>query len=106
MPEGATPLPKQEARPLTGLAAIDLTAAAAVSRGGSGRFEEYTLGDDGLPPREVEMQTASVTPPADTEAGTPVIPSPSSADVPANEEAVKVVKVKRKKGSKKKSTVA
>lgn len=82
MPEGSTPAPDIPSAPVSGLAAVDLTASSpAVSA--VHRYEEYTLGDE---------ETQSSTPGHNSAA------ERQDADTPADEvQAVKVTKVRRKK---------
>ncbi|TXT13307.1 hypothetical protein VHUM_00674 [Vanrija humicola] len=91
MPEGAAPVaPVAAPKPKSGLAAVDLRTPAPVAPRPSG-YDEYTLDEDGLPPRSAVATPVVATP-------SPPAPSPSIADAPADEaQAVKVVKVKRKK---------
>ncbi|KAL1408283.1 AP-3 complex subunit delta [Vanrija albida] len=93
MPEGAAPVAPAavDARPKSGLAAVDLRTPGPAASRPTGRYDEYD--EDGLPPRSAVATPAPATP-------APVTPaeSPSIADAPADEaQAVKVVKVKRKK---------
>lgn len=106
MPEGATAPSRIDAaasaaRP--GLAGIDLSTPVAAR----GRYDEYTDGDD-LPPREIAtpLQSSSLTK-ASPAAGTPPDPSIApGADVPADEvQAVKIVKVRKKKSKKPRAAV-
>lgn len=101
MPEGAAPAARTEAEVAakSGLAAIDLSAPAPVR----GRFDEYTDADD-LPPREETPPAKAESPPSAESAGNGAVAP--GADVPADEvQAVKIVKVRKKKTKKARAAV-
>lgn len=92
MPEGSTPAPNNvPSRPTSGLAAVDLIAPVPTRP--TGRYEEYTLGDEEVKAQSNDGQSGQAS---------PAVEERLDADTPAEEvQPVKVTKVRRKKAKRK-----